>query len=119
MADHVRVSPVARIRVVLGGETIVDTDRGYVVHEGGLPSRYYVPREDVRAELTATADVGSCPWKGQWRHLDVTLGGEGGAGSQRLPKGAWVYDSTLEVAKPIEGFVSFYPHKVDSIEAQE
>lgn len=119
MADHVRVSPAARIRVVLGGETIVDTERGYVVHEGGLPSRYYVPREDVRAELTATADVGSCPWKGQWRHFDVTISGADGAGSQRLPKGAWVYDATLEVAKQIEGFVSFYPNKVDSIEAQE
>ncbi len=119
MADHVRVSPVVRIRVVLGGEAIVDTARGFVVQEGGLPARYYVPREDVRAEVTDTADVGSCPWKGKWRHLDVTVGKVGGAGGLRVPKAAWAYESTLEVTRPIEGFVCFYPNKVDAVEVQE
>lgn len=109
MADHVRVSPAARILVVLGGETIVDTDRGYVVREGSLPPRYYVPRDVIRAELKDTDEVGSCPWKGQWRHLDVTAGGK------RVPSGAWVYESVKDVTKPIEGFVSFYVDKVDRV----
>lgn len=113
MADHVRVSPAARIRVVLAGEAIVDTRRGFVVHEGGLPARYYVPRDEVRAELTATDDTGACPWKGRWRHLDVAAGGV------RVPRGAWVYDEPTPVAEPIRGFVCFYPNKVEAIEVTE
>jgi uncharacterized protein (DUF427 family) len=113
MADHVRVSPAARIRVVLGGEAIVDTKRGFVVHEGGMPARYYVPRDEVRAELRATEDVGACPWKGTWRHLDVAVG------EVRVPRAAWVYDETTPAAAPIQGFVCFYPNKVESIDASE
>lgn len=112
MADHVRVNAAPRIRVVLGGEEIVDTDRGFVVQEGGMPARYYVPRDAVRAQLANTEDVGACPWKGKWRHLDVTVG------QKRVAKAAWTYDSVTEVAKPIEGFISFYPNKVDAIEAE-
>jgi uncharacterized protein (DUF427 family) len=113
MADHVRVSPAARIRVVLAGEAIVDTKRGFVVHEGGMPARYYVPREEVRAELHATSDAGACPWKGKWRHFDVFAGGV------RVPRAAWVYEETTKVAAPIQGFVCFYPNKVEALEATE
>jgi uncharacterized protein (DUF427 family) len=113
MADHVRVSPAARIRVVLDGETIVDTDRGYVVHEDGLPPRFYVPPDTVRAELSPTAQTGGCPRKGQWRHLDVTAGGK------RVPSGAWAYDEVLPVTEPIKGFVCFYANKVDRILGEE
>ncbi len=112
MADHVRVNAAARIRVVFGGEVIVDTDRGFAVHEGGLPPRYYVPRDSVRAQLKDTDDVGACPWKGKWRHLDVVVG------AKRVASAAWTYDSVTEVTRPIEGFVSFYPNKVDAIEAE-
>jgi len=113
MADHVRVSRAARIRVVLEGETIVDTDRGYVVHEGGLPPRFYVPRDAVQAELVAAELTGSCPWKGQWQNLDVIAGGK------RVSSGAWAYDEVLPVTEPIKGFVSFYANKVDRIIGEE
>ncbi len=109
MADHVRVSPAARILVVLGGETIVDTKRGYVVREGALPPRYYVPRDEVRAELSDTDEVGTCPWKGQWRHLNVA------AGATRVARGAWIYEEVKEETKLIRGLVSFYPEKVDRV----
>lgn len=91
----------------------MDTARGFVVHEGGMPARYYVPPEEVRAEVRATDDVGACPWKGKWRHLDVA------AGNARVPRAAWVYDETTPVAAPIQGFVCFYPNKVEAIETAE
>ena len=79
------------------------------VREGSLPPRYYVPRDEVRAELSNTEEVGTSPWKGQWRHLDVTAGGK------RIARGAWVYEDVKDVTKPIQGFVSFYPDKVDRV----
>ncbi len=110
MSDHVRLTAVPRLRVRFAGETIVDTERGHVVHEGALPPRYYVPREDIRAEVTDTTDGAACPWKGQWRHLDLTLG------AKRAPAAAWTYYATTPVCAPIQGFVAFYANKVDAIE---
>lgn len=112
MTDHVRLSPVPHIRVRLGGVDIVDTTRGYVVLEGVYPPRYYVPREDVKAELTDTSDGGTCPWKGEWRHLDLTAGG------QKVGRAAWSYHATTPVCAPIQGFVAFYANKVDAIEVE-
>ena len=110
MTDHVRLTAVPRLRVRFAGETIVDTERAYVVHEGSMSARYYVPREDVRAEITDTTDGASCPWKGQWRHLDLTLG------ATRVPAAAWTYYATTPVCAPIQGFVAFYANKVEAIE---
>jgi uncharacterized protein (DUF427 family) len=107
MSDHVRLEPVPRIRIRVGGETIVDTTGGYVVHEGTLSDRYYVPPGDVRGTLTATADGAHCPWKGEWRHLDLTAAGK------TIPKAAWTYYDTTPVCAPIKDFVAFYANKVE------
>jgi uncharacterized protein (DUF427 family) len=107
MAEHVRLEPVPRIRVRLGGETIVDTTHGYVVHEGTLSDRYYVPPGDVRGTLTPTTDGAHCPWKGERRHLDLAAGG------QTIAKAAWTYYETTPVCAPITDFVAFYANKLD------
>jgi uncharacterized protein (DUF427 family) len=103
---HVSLDPVPHIRIQLGGKTIVDSTRGYVVHEGTLSDRYYVPREDVKIALTETKDGATCPWKGQWHHVDV---GD-------IKHGAWTYYETTPVCEPIKNFVAFYANKVDAIE---
>ncbi len=107
MPEHVRLEPVPRIRIRVGGETIVDTTRGYVVHEGTLSDRYYVPAAEVHGTLTATADGGRCPWKGAWRHLDLATGGT------TIPKAAWTYYETTPVCGPIQDHVAFYANKVE------
>jgi uncharacterized protein (DUF427 family) len=104
----VTLDPVKHIRIRLRGETIVDTTRGYVVHEGTLSDRYYVPREDVKVELKETADGATCPWKGKWHHVDV-------AG---IANGAWTYYDTTPVCEPIKNYVAFYANKVDSIDVE-
>ncbi|MEZ4363050.1 MAG: DUF427 domain-containing protein [Kofleriaceae bacterium] len=112
MSDRVQLQPIKRLHVRLGGVTVVDTAAAYVVRETGVPPRYYAPRREVRATLEDTAEVGSCPWKGQWRHLDVTVEGT------RVPAGAWTYDATTPVCEPIQGYVSFYAQKFDAIEVE-
>jgi uncharacterized protein (DUF427 family) len=37
---------------VLGGVTIADTHRPYLLIETGLPMRYYIPQQDIRLELS-------------------------------------------------------------------
>jgi uncharacterized protein (DUF427 family) len=110
--DHVRLEPAKRIQVRVGGQPIVDTTRGYVVHEGGLPDRYYVPRDEVRAEIADGQGGAKCPWKGLWKHLDVTAGG------QRIGNAAWTYYEPTPTCEPIRDFLAFYPNKVDTIDVE-
>jgi uncharacterized protein (DUF427 family) len=106
MADHVRLEPAPRIRVRAGGQSIVDTTRGYIVHEGNLPPRYYVPRDEVHAEITDGQGGAKCPWKGLWKHVDLTTGGV------TIGNAAWTYYETTPVCEPVKGFLAFYPDKV-------
>ena len=111
MSDHVRVQPASgRLRISLGGTVIVDTDRALVVHEGTLPARYYVPREDVRAELADGQGAGTCPWKGRWRHLNVK------AGNASIANGAWTYFETTPVCAGIRDHVAFYQDRMGAFE---
>ena len=50
---RVDTTPSSRqVRVTLGGEIVADTTRAHFLFETGLPTRYYIPREDVRTALT-------------------------------------------------------------------
>jgi uncharacterized protein (DUF427 family) len=108
---RVRLEPAGRrLRVTLGGATIVDSPRAVVVHERGLPPRYYVPRADVSATLKEGPALGRCPWKGSWRWLDVSAGG------QTVVEGAWSYPETTPVCEEIRGHVAFVAEKMGSFE---
>jgi uncharacterized protein (DUF427 family) len=107
MADHVTLEPAPRIQVRVAGQQIVDTTAGYVVHEGGLPDRYYVPRAAVHGELPDGQGASTCPWKGLWKHVDLVAGG------QRIANAAWTYYAPTPVCEPIRDFVAFYPNKVE------
>jgi uncharacterized protein (DUF427 family) len=37
--------------ISLGGEKLAESDRPVLLDETGLPTRYYLPREDVRTDL--------------------------------------------------------------------
>ena len=102
----VRLEPRTRIVVSVDGTTIVDTARGHAVFETGLPPRYYVPRDDVRAELAPGTGQGTCPWKGKWTHLDVVVG------ARRIGNGAWSYHAPTPACEPIRDFVAFYDDKL-------
>jgi len=112
MTDHVRLEPAQRIQIRAAGHAIVDTTRGYIVHEGSLPDRYYVPRDEVRASVDNGQGGAKCPWKGLWQHLDVTIDGT------RIANAAWTYYDTTPVCAPIRDFVAFYPNKVDAIDVE-
>lgn len=112
MTDHVRLEPARRIRVRIGAQPIVDTTRGYVVHEGGLPARYYVPRDEVSAEIADGQGGARCPWKGLWKHLDIITGG------RRIERAAWTYYDPTPGCEPIRDFIAFYPDKVDAIDVE-
>jgi uncharacterized protein (DUF427 family) len=108
---HKRVDamPSSRhVRVEVAGTVVADTGRPVLLFETGLPTRYYIPREDVRLDLFAPTDHHtSCPYKGTARYW--TWRGEGG-----VPRNiVWSYPEPLPAVAPIEGLLAFYNEAVD------
>lgn len=118
-----RVEPTTRhVRVVLGGETIVDTRRAQRVLETSHPPAYYVPFDDVRpGSLEPSGGRETfCEWKGLASYFDVVAGGK------RVLRGAWTYRDPRPGYEAIRDAVAFYPGRMDAcfvddeqVEAQE
>ena len=105
-----RLEPVtARLEVVLGGETVADTTRGYRVLETSHPPNYYFPPGDVReGALERTNGASFCEWKGR-AHYYAVHGGDVVA-----PDAAWAYDAPSAAFEPIRGYVAFYAGRMDA-----
>ena len=85
-----------RVVVRLGDEVLADSRRAVALEETGLPTRYYLPREDVRTELLVpSATTSHCPFKG-----DATYFSAGDA-----KDAFWVYEapSTRTSTRPGHG----------------
>lgn len=106
---RVDVMPSSRhIKVVLGGQTVADSRRPHLLFETGLPTRYYLPQEDVRMELLEPTEKRSrCPYKGQARYWSARIG------EQLLENIVWSYPEPIPECPKIKGLVCFFNEKVD------
>jgi uncharacterized protein (DUF427 family) len=107
-AHRITTSPfTGTVRVERDGEVLAASDRAVALEETGLPTRYYLPREDVRTDLLETSSTTShCPFKG-----DATYFSAPGA-----KDAFWVYESPSEEnALPIAGMLAPWPGRVDVI----
>ena len=84
---RVRLEPGAkRVRAFLGGAVVADTTRPVLVWEVPYYPAYYVPLEDVRAELVADGGGAHSPSRGEGRTFTVRAGGrEAPGGALRYP----------------------------------
>lgn len=97
-----------RVRVEVDGVTVADSTNGTFLFETNLPTRYYLPKTDVRMDLLAPSDTAThCPYKGSARYWSVTIDG---VTHQDI---VWGYDAPLPESQRIGGLVSFYNEKVD------
>jgi uncharacterized protein (DUF427 family) len=97
-----------RVRVIVDGETIVDTCRAMLLQESGLMPLYYFPPEDVRTDLLEPSDKHTrCPKKGEASYYTLRVG------DRVVPDAAWYYPDPLEGAPPIKDLIAFYWDRVD------
>jgi uncharacterized protein (DUF427 family) len=96
-----------KIRVEFDGVVLAESTNAIALEETGLPTRYYLPREDVRMDLlTSTETTSFCPYKG-----DATYFSAPGA-----TDAFWVYENPSEAdAKPIAGLLAPWPGRVEVI----
>ncbi|MGD2101310.1 MAG: DUF427 domain-containing protein [Acidimicrobiia bacterium] len=97
-----------RVRVEIDGATVADSTNAVFLFETGLPTRYYLPKTDVRMDLlTPTDHMTHCPYKGSARYWSAEIEGK------TLENVVWGYDTPLPESQKITSLVSFYNEKVD------
>lgn len=97
-----------RVRVEIDGVTVADSTNGRFLFETGLPTRYYIPKTDVRMDLLTPTDLATaCPYKGTARYWNATI--EGNVHENIV----WGYDTPLQESLDIAGLVAFYNEKLD------
>ena len=98
------------VEIELNGVAVADTHQPTLLFETGLPTRYYIPKPDVRLDLLTPTDTTSgCAYKGFARYWTVEAGGE------RFDDVAWSYPTPLPENVKIAGLVAFFNEKVDII----
>lgn len=106
---RVDVMPSSRhIRVEVDGIQIADSHRPYLLFETWLPTRYYLPRRDVRMDLLEESDTyTSCPYKGTASYYSVRIG-------DQLHKDlVWTYPDPIPECPKIANLLAFFNEKVD------
>ncbi|CAA9578370.1 MAG: protein of unknown function DUF427 [uncultured Thermomicrobiales bacterium] len=96
------------VRVVIDGETVAETRRPALLFETSLPTRYYLPVEDVRRERLEPSDTATrCPYKGIARYWSVRIG-------DRVARDVvWSYPDPIAECPKIRGLLCFFNERVD------
>ncbi|NUL07239.1 DUF427 domain-containing protein [Streptomyces lunaelactis] len=93
----------AHVRVLRDGQVLAESRRPLLLHETGLPVRYYLPPDDVRTDLLTPSDSHThCPFKGDadyWSLPDA-------------PDLVWAYPEPNDEVAEIKGHFCFYDTEV-------
>ncbi len=96
------------VTVSIDGVVVAESTRPRLLFETGLPTRYYLPKLDVRMDLlTPTTTSSVCPYKGLAEYWSVTTN------DTTHVDYAWGYRDPIPEAFKIAGLVCFYNEKVD------
>ncbi|MEN8234826.1 MAG: DUF427 domain-containing protein [Actinomycetota bacterium] len=108
---RVDVLPSSRhVEVLVDGVKVADSHHPRLLFETGLPTRYYLPKTDVRMDLLTPTDTQThCPYKGTAEYWSATIGD---AVHEDL---VWSYRTPLPESHGIGGLVAFYNEKVDIV----
>ncbi len=97
------------VRLELDGQVLAESSRPMLLFETMLPVRYYLPREDIRAELSPSGTRTYCAYKGQASYWSATVD------DRVVPDIAWAYQEPLHDAAQIRGLTAFFDERVDVV----
>jgi uncharacterized protein (DUF427 family) len=97
------------VRIEWAGVVVADTTQAWRVLETSQPPAYYLPRQDVAAELLRPSGSRSfCEWKGMASYVDLV------AGDVVSQSAGWYYPEPTERFEAIRDHLAFYPQRVGS-----
>jgi uncharacterized protein (DUF427 family) len=98
------------VQVELDGRLVADSRGPVALFETTLPTRWYLPLDDVDEDVLVPSDTESrCPYKGTARYWSVRVGDRTHADM------AWSYADPVVECPRIKGLVAFFNEKVDLI----
>jgi uncharacterized protein (DUF427 family) len=102
------LSTSRRVRVSLDGVELADSTRARALFETGLPTRWYLPAEDVRRELLVPSERHTgCAYKGIARYWSVQL-------PDRVEENVvWSYPEPWRDGEPVRDLLCFFNEHVD------
>ena len=96
-----------RVVVRVGDLVLADSTHAHALFETGLPTRWYLPKVDVRMDLLVPSPtLTQCPYKGQASYYSLR------AGDIAIDDVAWYYPTPLPESQKIAGMVSFFADRV-------
>jgi uncharacterized protein (DUF427 family) len=97
-----------RVVLEIAGTTVADSTRTMMLFETYLPTRYYLPRADVRMDLLEPSDTTTvCAYKGVASYWTARIG------DTVVPDVAWSYPDPHNYAVAVEGLLCFFNERVD------
>jgi uncharacterized protein (DUF427 family) len=109
--DHpITIAPSRkRVRVRLGNEVIAETAEALDLKESTYPVVHYIPRSAVQMDRLVKTDHSThCPYKGDASYFSVVA-----KDGTRIENVVWSYETPFPAMKQIEGYLAFYPNKVE------
>lgn len=92
------------VRIESDGRLLAESNRPLLLFETHLPVRYYLPREDIVADLADSDTVSYCAYKGRAAYFSVPDG----------PRDvAWTYRDPLPDGKRVRDRICFFDERVD------
>lgn len=99
-----------RVRVTFNGKIVAETKNALTLREASYPPVLYIPRADAQlAMLEKTTRGTMCPYKGDASYYSIK------ADDKTAENAIWSYEQPYPAMKKIEGYLAFYPNRVDSI----
>ena len=85
------------------GAVIGESNRALELQEDAHSPVIYFPREDIEMAFLEPSDLAThCPRKGDASYFDIV------AKSGTIPNAVWTYETPIEAAAQIAGYLAFY-----------
>lgn len=97
------------VRVAISDNIAAETNRARLLLETGLPARYYIPRDDVFAELLPSERHTICPYKGKASYHHVRVG------AKTFENIVWYYPDPVRESAGIKDYLCFCDEQADVI----
>ncbi|MGI9371144.1 MAG: DUF427 domain-containing protein [Hyphomicrobiales bacterium] len=98
------------VQVIVNGKLVADTTRAMFLFETGLPTRYYIPKADIRMDLLFESTLQTrCPYKGIASYCAVNVEGKS---HENL---VWYYPDPIAECPKIKDLLCFFNERVDTI----
>jgi uncharacterized protein (DUF427 family) len=92
-----------RVRAEFAGRTVLDTRRGQLLYETGIPAQLYVPDDDLDAAAFEPTDHSThCPFKGDASYRSLKVG------ERVVDNALWTYREPIDTAAWLVGYSALY-----------